>query len=215
MELSGIFVFESADDKLLSTRAIRREIFKRGIWNKLEPLGQCLVRDRFGLHQYRNITFWENKRRVERLTEFRAAVKTYFDDSGYRWTEEKGEYSWIEGEKAKEARQKINFMFNEICEIVHAAGVSTMIQSPSGDIKDILFNLFALEPNITPNHRLDLPDRAIGVYETDRRKSLGRTFNPFWWLVRMLTWLVHALTWFAGLLKQILGLAMRISLSAP
>lgn len=140
------------------------------------------------MHHYKNITCWENKRRAERLTEFRDAVVTYFNNSEYRWQSE----TRNGGEKAKEARQKINLMLNEICEIVHAAGVASKLQWRSGHIIDILSNLFTLEPPVTLEHRLDLIDRAIGVYKTNHRKSVIRTFNPFWWLGR-------ALTWFAGL----------------
>lgn len=140
------------------------------------------------MHHYKKITCWENKRRAERLTEFRDAVITYFDDSEYRWQAN----ARNEGEKAKEARQKINLMLNEICEIVRAAEVGSKLQWRSGHITDILSNLFTLGPPVTPEQKLDLIDRAIGVYKTNHRKSVIRTFNPFWWLGR-------ALTWFAGL----------------
>ena len=38
---------------------------------------------------------------------------------------------------------------------------------------------------------VDELDRVIGVYETDRRNSIFRTFNPLWWIGNLAGWLVR------------------------
>ena len=55
---------------------------------------------------------------------------------------------------------------------------------------DVLPNLFELTSFQIPHKRaVDLIERALGVYQSDRTAAWVRTSNPFWWLKRSLLWL--------------------------
>ena len=41
---------------------------------------------------------------------------------------------------------------------------------------------------IPANTAVDFIERALGVYQSDRRAALVRTINPLWWLSRGLLW---------------------------
>ena len=144
------------------------------------------------MNGYKNITFWENERRLKKLIKFRNYVVDYFNDShkdtfGIHPTE---------GEKAKHSRRKINLMIDEVHKMIIAAGINCNIRwvpppavgGYAGKV-DVLINLSNLYRfNISPHDAIDLIERAIGVYQSDRRKSVFRTFNPFWWMSRLLYW---------------------------
>ena len=101
----------------------------------------------------------------------------------------------IEGEKAKHARSNINLMNVEIQKVIAAAGIDCAIQYiPPGVVGShihvgVLENIFNLSRfSITPNHAIGFVEQAMGVYQSDHRKSVCRTFNPFWWMGRLLYW---------------------------
>ena len=41
---------------------------------------------------------------------------------------------------------------------------------------------------IPEGHAVDLIEKAIGVYQSNRTAALRRTINPFWWLKGSLLW---------------------------
>lgn len=54
---------------------------------------------------------------------------------------------------------------------------------------DVLPSLFELDSFRIPHKRaVDLIERALGVYQSDRIAALRRTINPLWWLFRGLLW---------------------------
>ena len=56
----------------------------------------------------------------------------------------------------------------------------------------MLFNLFEFPRFRIPfQNAVDLIERAIGVYQSDRMAAIRRTINPFWWLFRGLLWSVR------------------------
>lgn len=143
------------------------------------------------MNDYENITFWENVRRVKELEKFLNHVDDYFNDC----RQDNSDVDFIEGEKAKHARSKINLMNVEIQKIIAAAGIDCAIQYiPPGVVGNhvhvgVLENIFNLSRfSITPNHVTGFLEQAMGVYQYDRRKSVCRTFNPFWWIGRFLYW---------------------------
>lgn len=144
------------------------------------------------MNGYKNITFWENERRLEKLIKFRNNVVDYFNDSH----KERSGIHPIEGEKARHSRRKINLVIDEVHKIIVAADVSCIIWlSPPPVIGgytrdfDVLMNLFNLHKfDITPHDAVSFIERAIGVYQSDQRNSVFRTFNPFWWMNRLLYW---------------------------
>ena len=147
------------------------------------------------MNSYRNIPLWENVRRLEILGEFRNDVVRYFDNC------EHPEGAWmldnpIENTEAVQARQRINSTVDQAQRIIEAAGIPqtiTWTPPPAGYVQQIhmLFNLFEFSRfRIPSQNAVDLIERAIGVYQSDRMAALCRTLNPLWWLNRSLLWLL-------------------------
>ncbi len=138
------------------------------------------------MRYYNKIPSWENKKRLERLYEFRALASAYADNSEYSWKAE----SRIESDKAADARVKINRGLVEFHSIIVLSGLKpVMTYTPppvvGGDVQkvDLIINFFNLGNFDTGvKEVLDWIDRSIGVYENDKKRALIRTFNPLFWL---------------------------------
>ena len=141
------------------------------------------------MRHYTRILIWENKRRLNRLSEFRSLMIRYFNNSrvglgGGR----------VEESAAKEARREINRLRDEIHSIILNSGIDPVFSwtPPSavgGDETeiDLIEDIFDLDQfDIGPNNVLGLIDRAIGEYESNRRSAFVRTINPFFYLGRVL-----------------------------
>ena len=151
------------------------------------------------MNSYRNIFIWENTRRIEALEEFRNDVVSYFNNYVH------DEHSWmvegrgIENTEAVQARRRINSTVAQAQRIIEAAGIPQIIMwTPSpmvgGNAQqiDVLPSLFELDSFRIPHKRaVDLIERALGVYQSDRIAALRRTINPLWWLFRGLLWSVR------------------------
>ena len=137
------------------------------------------------MNGYKNITFWESLRRQERLNEFLELVDTYFSALHERQIE-----------KANKARTSLNIIIVDVSDILHAANIYPVITwtpppSIGGPIQkiDLVDNLFFLDHyRMSPEHVSDLVLRAYGVYKSNHLRSFLRTFNPFWWTLRILNW---------------------------
>lgn len=144
------------------------------------------------MNSYKNITFWENERRIKELMKFRNHIIDYFDNCRKH---DLRPYL-VEGEKAGRARREINLMIVEVEEILVAANINYTVRSypppaVGGYVQyiDVLANLPHLHRyDITPADAISCLERAIGVYQSDQRKSVFRMFNPFWWMGRLLYW---------------------------
>ncbi|HOY64126.1 MAG TPA: hypothetical protein PK745_13220 [bacterium] len=131
------------------------------------------------MRRYDKTTFWENANRTKALNVFRSNVVDYFnlDASG-----EKREHA-----RSHETRSTLNRQANNVKRIVSSADISLNIayqpafQNHILKNINIIDNLFVLDRNALP-HVVDILDRAIGMYETDRLSSIWRTFNPLFWL---------------------------------
>ena len=147
------------------------------------------------MNSYRNIPLWENTRRIAILQEFRNDVVSYFDNCKYEWMVD----GVIENDDAKQAHQRINSTLDQATRIIEAAGIPQTVRwTPppvvGGYVQQIhiLLNLFELTSFRIPSQRaVDLIERALGVYRSDRMAALRRTINPFWWLFRGLLWSVR------------------------
>lgn len=100
----------------------------------------------------------------------------------------------VEESAAKEARREINQLRDEIHSIILNLGIDPLFSwtPPSaigGDETkiDLIEDIFDLDQfDIGPNNVLGLIDRAIGEYDSNRRSAFVRTFNPFFYLGRVL-----------------------------
>lgn len=147
------------------------------------------------MNTYKDIPLWENKRRLDRLAQFRNHIVSYFNGSKYSWQAQ----ARIESSDIQQVRHEIDLRIEEIQRIVREAQVSSRVMWTAAPVDggysqplDILANLFELDRfQIRPNRVVSVLDRAIGVYQDDQRKSANRTFNPLWWIGKILGWLIR------------------------
>ena len=100
----------------------------------------------------------------------------------------------VEEHAAKEARSQINPLIAEIHSIIRSSGVNPVLPwTPPANLGDraievdLIKNIFNLDQfNIGPSNLLAFIDRAIGIYESNRKSALVRTCNPFFYIGRAL-----------------------------
>lgn len=135
---------------------------------------------------YNKILIWENKRRLDKLIEFRKLIIEYFNNSRAEWMVAER----IEEEAARIARVKINRVINEIHSIILHSGINpTLRYTPPPavggyvEMIDVIQNIFHINRfQIGADPLLDFIDRAIGIYESNHKSAIFRTFNPFFYL---------------------------------
>ena len=141
---------------------------------------------------YKKITYWENRKRVKLLSKFRDLVVDYFNNVEYNFLHIK------ENQNTLRIRQEINLHLDRVYSYIIYTGVNPKIYySPppavggiAGNI-DLIHNIFNLHMfDIPVQNLIDFIDRAIGIYEEDKINSLLRTFNPFFWLGRLVDFIV-------------------------
>ena len=137
------------------------------------------------MRYYTKILIWENKRRLNKLREFRPLMIRYFNNSQVGFGGGR-----VEESAAKEARREINLLRGEIHSIILNSGIDPSFSwtppAAVGDDEteiDLIEDIFNLDQfDIGPNNLLDLIDRAIGIYDANRKSAFVRTFNPFFYL---------------------------------
>lgn len=98
--------------------------------------------------------------------------------------------SVIEAESASEYRSVINSLLNRVEQYVSDAGLSDVYYYRAAPAAGGWQNSFQLLPNIFQLTSLGIPlqgvidliERTISVYESDKFSAKIRTFNPFHWL---------------------------------
>ena len=124
---------------------------------------------------YKNSIFWESKRRLKILIEFRDLVKIYFDNSTLNMISG----SYAEEQEAKEARAAINLIMFTVYKIIRHADIKPFAAyTPSlavvghGQNIDLILNIFNLGPNNIPSDvAIDYIERAINVYKSRIKKT--------------------------------------------
>lgn len=145
------------------------------------------------LTDYKDITVWENRRRLRELYAFHGNIIKYFNcQRGLSSATRKSE-----PEEKEEYRRQINLSLIEARDITRASRVSdAVVWSPpraiGGEIRRIglLDDLFYLDQYLIPDKSVvDMLEQSIGVYAADQKNACWRTFNPGWWIFRLLKWL--------------------------
>ena len=137
------------------------------------------------MRYYTKILIWESKRRLNKLKAFRSLMIRYFNNSRVGFGGGR-----VEDSAAKEARREINLLRDEIHSIILNSGIDPSFSwtppAAVGDDEteiDLIEDIFNLDQfDIGPNNLLDLIDRAIGKYDSNRKSAFIRTFNPFFYL---------------------------------
>ena len=150
------------------------------------------------MNHYNTIPVWENRRRVNELMEFQKSVVGYFNSLNRSPAMARPS----DGEESGKYRREINLAVAEVRSIVRASRRAVRVRwtpppaigGPSRSV-ELFDDIFLLDQyDIPPSMVVDELDRAIGVYETDRRNSIFRTFNPLWWIGNLAGWLAGPLT---------------------
>ena len=76
------------------------------------------------MRHYTKILIWENKRRLNKLIEFRDFILTYFNNSRVEWIMDPR----IEEVAAQEARFNINLSMKEAHSIILQSGITTILR---------------------------------------------------------------------------------------
>jgi hypothetical protein len=133
--------------------------------------------------------YWECKRRLVALQEFRMQAVDYFENITYA--------GWMAGgaplpmnEPAQKARHKMNRVLGDVLLSITRMGVPHVVnyQPPPrlggyAQNVDIILNIFCLwEFQIGSERVFDTVDRAIGTYERECKKLFLKLFNPLYWL---------------------------------
>ena len=138
------------------------------------------------MRHYTKILIWENKRRLNKLFEFRQLIFTYLNNSRVEWITD----TRIEEVTAHEARVKINRAMREISSMIFQSGiVPTLHWIPPATVRghavkvNLIDNIFRLdELFIDPRHVLDVIDNSIGIYESNVKWARIKIFNPFFYI---------------------------------
>ena len=139
------------------------------------------------MRHYSKILIWENKRRFNKLIEFRELAIEYFNNSRPTGWENS---SRIQDDAAIEARFKINLVIDEVHSIILTSGTIPILSwtAPAAiggraEEIDLITNIFNLNGfQIEPNHVLDFIDRAIGIYQSNHKSACWKTVNPFFYI---------------------------------
>ena len=151
------------------------------------------------MNSYNDIPVWENNRRRQVLADFHNDVVTYFNNSNYRGNFVELGDNRIEEPEAMEARRRINLSSHQAHGVVVAAGISPIVEwMPPAIVGgyaqkiDVIVNLFGLDRySISAKTAVGLIEMAAGVYESNHKAAIIRTFNPLWWLSRVLLWFIR------------------------
>ncbi len=141
------------------------------------------------MRHYTKILIGENKRRLNKLREFRSLMIRYFNNSRVGFGGGR-----VEESAAKEARREINRLKDEIHSIILNSGIDpgfswTPPSAVGGDETriDLIEDIFNLDQfDIGPNNLLACIDGAIEKYDSSHKSAFVRTFNPFFYLGRVL-----------------------------
>ena len=142
------------------------------------------------MRHYKEITYRDNKARLNLLTEFRDSVNKYFENSNLNMMT--GEH--VENPEARDARDAINLQLKKAYKIIRLADINpSALSTPhfasgsQGLNLDLILNIFNLGRNeIPPDAAIDYIERAIDVYKSNRPYSFIRTVNPLFWISLLL-----------------------------
>jgi hypothetical protein len=143
--------------------------------------------------KYRKIAIWENKERIKDLSFFRDLyLEGLFDSVKLLVSPATGKPF-----TAEERRSELNRRIPAVKQMVALADILAFrdwITNRKDDAPipvDVLEQFWYLEKlRISFRAPSDVVDEAIGQYQSDQRRSLVRTFNPFYWLGRLIDWLI-------------------------
>lgn len=142
------------------------------------------------MKQYTKLIFWQNITRQKKLKEYRAKLEEYFRSIDF----DSYDRSILDTPQTRIVRTYLNKQADIVGQYITEAGCPLKITytpppAIGGYIQsiDLIDNLFNLQNfDIEVQTLIDIIDQALGIYEGDFTKSIIRTFNPLFWLGRVL-----------------------------
>src|SRR3972149_3310895 len=145
--------------------------------------------------RYDSMPIWQNRSSLQMLKYFRALIEEYSANlSKGSWM---ADFAVSENEKSRELRPLINRTSHGARCAVSRAGLNptyNIVYPPTMGGGVFLIDLVA-DPFLLLQHKrqnlqgtIDLMDKAIGVYENDRKRAWIRTLNPIFWVGLLVDW---------------------------
>jgi hypothetical protein len=141
--------------------------------------------------RYNKLPIWDNKSRQKVLCRFLELYEIYVTNIARSSRHSQPKKNAI----ACDAREQINRILHRVSRSVQDSGINPVLDWVSRAVGiqarvDLFENLFLLDEfDIPPVQVKDRVERAIGVFEEDQFRAWIRTFNPFYWLARLLDYI--------------------------
>jgi hypothetical protein len=145
------------------------------------------------------VLYWECKRRLKNLRDFRGLVDNYIVSLGIR----PGSDRTAQSDESHAIRTQINLNMSEALESCDLIGeITTVGYSYQGYTTplNLIRELFDLRNDyyVSPEKVTDVLDRAIGKYEQRKRHLYWQMFNPLFWLRLLLVEIIEIPFWILG-----------------
>lgn len=148
---------------------------------------------------YKQITFFENKKRIDLLENFKLHLETYLNNLNHHNIAE----VLSENVKSKKEYKEINKLIDKACSCIEVIPSIVGIIDENNYLKRELEiaqqNILHRSYSITS--LLDKTRRAIKIYRRDSKKAKQRTYNPFFWILLLIDYFFFKVIW---LLNKIL-----------
>jgi len=134
---------------------------------------------------YRQITVFENNKRLILLKNFKLHLETYLNNlKNYH----SGGLS--ENEKAKVEHKEINKLIDEACSYIDAIpSIVGVVDEDNYLTKGLIYEQNIIDKSHFYKSVIDMTERAISVYKRDSKRAKQRTYNPFFWIILLIDYL--------------------------
>ena len=140
--------------------------------------------------------YWECKRRLTVLRQFRVLASDYFKNIQNAGWQSAGVPPRM-NEVSVNARGAMNLLMQDVLLSLNLIGVSasSTYLNPMGGYSmnvHVIENIFDLwQFRMRPTMAFDTLDRAIGAYDQKCKRLFRQTFNPVYWLGLLIAWVFH------------------------
>jgi len=135
---------------------------------------------------YRQITVFENNKRLLLLKDFKLHLETYLNNLI-------GHYSGglSENEKAKVEHKKINKVIDEACSYIDAVpSIVGVVDEDNYLAKGLIYEQNVIDKSNFYKSLINMAERAMAIYRKDSSRAKQRTYNPFFWIALFVDYLV-------------------------
>ena len=135
---------------------------------------------------YKQITVFENKKRLILLENFRLHLDTYLNNLKHHYS---GGLS--ENVKAEKEHKEINKLIDEACSYIDAIpSIVGIIDENNYLTKNLIYNQNIIDRKYFYKSLVNKTERAIAVYKKDSGRAKQRTYNPLFWIALLIDHIV-------------------------